>query len=89
MTTINGETRACCGIGTAGITTEAGNSIEVEALVVSEKPLGFDLKPSKLQCHLAEYRVPDRISDAYEWELHAWIEDVWLIPYREHKLGPH
>lgn len=33
-TTINGETLACCGIGTVGITTESRNSNEVDTVLL-------------------------------------------------------
>ena len=43
VTTINGETRTCCGVGVVNIRTRTGNSANVEALVALEKPLSFDL----------------------------------------------
>ena len=43
MTTISGETRTCCGVGTVNIRTRTGNSANVEALVALKKPLSFDL----------------------------------------------
>lgn len=42
LSTIN-EICTCCGIRTVGITTEAGDSTEVDVLVVPEKALVFDL----------------------------------------------
>ena len=43
VTTINGETRTCCGVGAVNIRTRTGNSANVEALVALKKPLSFDL----------------------------------------------
>ena len=43
VTTISGETRTCCGVGAVNIRTRTGNSANVEALVVLEKLLSFDL----------------------------------------------
>ena len=43
MTTSNGETRTCCGVGAVNICTRTGNSTNVEELVALKKPLSFDL----------------------------------------------
>ena len=43
MTTIRGEMCKCHGIGTAKVCTDIGNSADVEALVVHERPLDFNL----------------------------------------------
>ena len=149
MTTINGKTRVCRGVGSVKIRTDAGNSAKIDALVVREKPLEFDLllgfdaikalggvlitrtgtvqfqgeppvcaalsidqpdfsvafdrqqkewtaswkwtddkAPAKLRNRISEYPVPSEIRAAYEQELRAWIEDGWLIPYPDQKLGP-
>ena len=43
MTTISGEATKCHGIGTVKVCTDTGNSADIEALVVNERPLDFDL----------------------------------------------
>ena len=37
------EERACCGVGVVSISTDEGNSIKIDVLVVYGKPLGIDL----------------------------------------------
>ena len=43
MTTISDETTKCLGIGTVKVRTDTGNSADIEAQVVLERPLDFDL----------------------------------------------
>ena len=43
MTTISGEANNCHGIGTVKFRTDTGNSADIEALVVHERPLDFNL----------------------------------------------
>ena len=41
--TIGGTSRVCCGVGVVSISTDEGNSVRIDVLVVHGKPLGFDL----------------------------------------------
>lgn len=41
--TISGRIRACCRVVTVNICTDNGNSAEVDVVMMSDKPLGFDL----------------------------------------------
>ena len=43
MTTISGEANKCHGIGTVKVRTDTRNSADIEALVVHERPLNFNL----------------------------------------------
>ena len=43
VTTISGKMSKCHGIRTVKVRTDTGNSADVEALVVYERPLNFDL----------------------------------------------
>ena len=43
VTTINGDTRACCGVGSVRIRTDSGASAKVDVLVTRKDLLGFDL----------------------------------------------
>ena len=43
VTTIGGETQACCGVGTVEIHTDSGVSAEMSVLVTQNDLLGFDL----------------------------------------------
>ena len=43
VTTLNGETQACCGIRTIEICTEMGDLAKMYMLVVKKKPLVFDV----------------------------------------------
>lgn len=46
------------------------------------------MAPTKLKNGVAEYPIPSEARAEYERELKAWIQDGWLIPYPEDKLGP-
>ena len=41
--TIDGTSQACCGVSVISVLTESGNYAKVDALVVRNKPLGYDL----------------------------------------------
>ncbi|CAE1328869.1 unnamed protein product [Acanthosepion pharaonis] len=41
--TIDGVSRACCGVGTVSILTDGGNHAKVDVLVARQRPLGYDL----------------------------------------------
>ena len=43
MITISSEANKCHGIGTVKVRTDTRNSADIEALVVHERPLDFDL----------------------------------------------
>ena len=43
MTTISGKANKCHGIGTGKVHTDTGNSADIEALVVYERSLDFNL----------------------------------------------
>ena len=47
-----------------------------------------DQPPVSLKNRLSEYPAPKRLQGEYERELQAWIQNSWLIPYPESKLGP-
>ena len=47
-----------------------------------------DQPPVSLKNRLSEYPAPKRLQGEYEWELQAWIQNGWLIPYPESELGP-
>ena len=43
MTTMSGDATKSHGIGTVKVSTDTGNSVGIEELVVHERPLDFDL----------------------------------------------
>ena len=47
-----------------------------------------DQPPVSLKNRLSEYPTPKQHQGEYELELQAWIQNGWLIPYPENKLGP-
>ena len=44
--------------------------------------------PEKLYNRVPEYTIPARAHAEYEKELQNWIDNGWLAPYLEDKLGP-
>ena len=47
-----------------------------------------DQPPKKLFNRVLEYTIPARASAEYNKDLQNWIDNVWLVPYPEDKLGP-
>lgn len=45
------------------------------------------VEPGVLRNHVGEYAVPRVVRDEYEGELRKWIDDGWLVPYDDAKLG--
>ncbi|CAE1289280.1 unnamed protein product [Acanthosepion pharaonis] len=41
--TIDGVSRACCGVGTVSVLTDGGSHAKVDVLVARQRPLGYDL----------------------------------------------
>ena len=46
-----------------------------------------DQPPEKLYNRLPEYTIPARACAEYDKELQNWIDNGWLVPYPEDKLG--
>ena len=44
--------------------------------------------PKCLSNDVAEYAVPERAKQEFDDELQSWIENRWLVPYREAEYGP-
>ena len=44
--------------------------------------------PEALDNRVAEYPVVAEIQEDYERELHTWMSNGWLVPYKEEELGP-
>ena len=47
-----------------------------------------DQLPEKLYNRVPEYTIPARARAEYDKELQSWIDNAWLVPYPEDKLGP-
>ena len=47
-----------------------------------------DQPPEKLYNRLPEYTISARARAEYDKELQNWIDNGWLVPYPEDKLGP-
>ena len=47
-----------------------------------------DQLPEKLYNRVTEYTIPVRARAEYDKELQNWIDNGWLVPYPEDKLGP-
>ena len=47
-----------------------------------------DQPPEKLYNRVPEYTIPVRARAEYDEELQNWIDNGWLVPYPENKLGP-
>ena len=47
-----------------------------------------DQPPEKLYNRVPEYTIPSRARAEYDKELQKWIDNGWLVPYPEDKLGP-
>ena len=47
-----------------------------------------DQPPEKLYNRVLEYTIPARARAEYDKELQNWIDNGWLVPYPEDKLGP-
>ena len=47
-----------------------------------------DQPPEKLYKRVPEYTIPERARAEYDKELQNWIDNGWLVPYPEDKLGP-
>ena len=47
-----------------------------------------DQPPEKLYNRVPEYTIPARARAEYDKELQNWIDNGWLVPYPEDKLGP-
>ena len=47
-----------------------------------------DHAPERLHNEVSEYPVATEIRNEYMQELHTWIDNGWLVPYPEDKLGP-
>ena len=47
-----------------------------------------DQPPEKLYNRVPEYTIPVRARAEYDKELQNWIDNGWLVPYPEDKLGP-
>ena len=47
-----------------------------------------DQPPEKLYNRVPEYTIPARACAEYDKELQNWIDNGWLVPYSEDKLGP-
>ena len=47
-----------------------------------------DQPPEKLYNRVPEYNIPVRARAEYDKELQNWIDNGWLVPYPEDKLGP-
>ena len=47
-----------------------------------------DQPPEKLYKRVSEYTIPVRACAEYDKELQNWIDNRWLVPYPEDKLGP-
>ena len=47
-----------------------------------------DQPPEKLYNKVLEYTIPARARAEYDKELQNWIDNGWLVPYPEDKLGP-
>ena len=43
--------------------------------------------PEALDNRVAEYPVAAEIQEDYERELHTWMSNSWLVPYKEEELG--
>ena len=49
---------------------------------------GSGQPPEKLYNRVPEYTIPARACAEYDKELQNWIDNGWLVPYPEDKLGP-
>ena len=47
-----------------------------------------DQPPEKLHNRVPEYTISVRARAEYNKELQNWIDNEWLVPYPEDKLGP-
>ena len=47
-----------------------------------------DQPPEKLYSRVPEYTITARANAEYDEELQNWIDNAWLVPYPEDKLGP-
>ena len=47
-----------------------------------------DQQPEKLYNRVPENTIPARARAEYDKELQNWIDNGWLVPYPEDKLGP-
>ena len=47
-----------------------------------------DQPPEKLYNRILEYTIPAKACAEYDKELQTWIDNGWLVPYPEDKLGP-
>ena len=47
-----------------------------------------DQPPEKLYNRVPEYTIPVKARAEYDKELQNWIDNGWLVPYPEDKLGP-
>ena len=47
-----------------------------------------DQPPGKLYNRVPEYTIPARACAEYDKEQQNWIDNGWLVPYSEDKLGP-
>ena len=47
-----------------------------------------DQPPEKLYNRVPEYTIPARAHAEYDKEQQNWIDNGWLVPYPEDKLGP-
>ena len=45
-------------------------------------------EPGLLRNKMEQYAVPSAVQDQYESEIREWIQQGWLMPYDEAKLGP-
>ena len=49
---------------------------------------GMEVVRGALDNRVVEYPVAAEIREDYKLELHTWMSNGWLVPYKEDELGP-